>query len=124
MILTQSVAKVEGILREFVEDAIKKEHKGQLTINSIEKMAGVTIAAVIQLILYMAGALLTNIVATTVDEYCSCGKKLVNVKKHSETNILSMFGHIPVVRDIKHCRRCHKGHGVIDKLIEIDESIA
>jgi hypothetical protein len=30
-----------------------------------------------------------------------------------------MFGHIPITRDQLFCRRCHKGFGVIDKMIEI-----
>ncbi|MDK2799318.1 MAG: hypothetical protein PWQ70_937 [Clostridiales bacterium] len=120
-ILTQNLIKVEGILRNFVKDAIEKEQEGQLTINSMEKIVGTTIAAVIQVILGMAGAMLSNIAASTVQEYCSCGKRLIKVKKNSQTNILSMFGHIPVTRDIVHCRRCHKGYGVIDKLIEIDD---
>jgi hypothetical protein len=119
-ILTQNLIKVEGILRNFVEEAVEKEQEEKLTVNSIEKMAGVAIAAVIQIILCMAGALLSNIVITTVDEYCSCGKKLIKIKKNSQTSILSLFGYIPVVRDILHCRRCHKGYGVIDKHIEIN----
>jgi len=120
-ILTQNLVKVEGILRNFVEEEIEKESKGQLTINSMEKMLGVAIGAITQLLLSMAGTLLSNIVLTTVEEYCSCGKKLIKVKKDSQNNILSMFGYIPIVRDILHCRRCHKGYGVIDRLIEINE---
>lgn len=30
-----------------------------------------------------------------------------------------MFGHIPITRDELFCRRCHKGYGVIDKIIGI-----
>lgn len=30
-----------------------------------------------------------------------------------------MFGSIPITRDAVFCRRCHKGYGVIDKVIEI-----
>lgn len=32
-----------------------------------------------------------------------------------------MFGYIPIVRDELFCRYCHKGHGVIDKIIGIYE---
>lgn len=30
-----------------------------------------------------------------------------------------MFGYVPITRDELFCRRCHKGYGVIDKIIEI-----
>lgn len=33
-----------------------------------------------------------------------------------------MFGHVPITRDELFCRRCHKGYGVIDKIIEIHGS--
>lgn len=35
------------------------------------------------------------------------------------TNVLSMFGHIPVRRDGLFCRRCHEGYGKTDKMLEI-----
>ena len=53
------------------------------------------------------------------DRYCECGFKLVTTKKNALTRILSMLGHIPITRDELFCRRCHKGYGVIDKIIEI-----
>jgi hypothetical protein len=43
----------------------------------------------------------------------------VTTKKNVLTRILSMFGHIPITRDELFCRRCHKGYGVIDKIIGI-----
>lgn len=119
-ILTQNLIKVEGILKDFVKEAIEKEEQGELTINSIEDMAGEAIKEVTGLILSMAGGLLSNIEVTEVEEYCSCRKKLITAKKNSKTNILSMYGQIQVTRDIVHCRRCHKGYGVINKKIEID----
>lgn len=53
------------------------------------------------------------------DRNCKCGFKLVTTKKNALTRILSVFGHIPVIRDELFCRRCHKGYGVIDKIIGI-----
>ena len=67
----------------------------------------------------MAGAMLSNIVLENIDEYCSCGKKMVYAKRQALTNILSMFGYIPLTRDELFCRRCHKGRGVIDELLGI-----
>jgi hypothetical protein len=43
----------------------------------------------------------------------------VTTKKNALTRILSMFGYIPVTRDELFCRRCHKGYGVVDKIIGI-----
>ena len=43
----------------------------------------------------------------------------MTTKRNALTRILSMFGNIPITRDELFCRRCHKGYGVIDKIIEI-----
>lgn len=43
----------------------------------------------------------------------------MTTKKNALTRILSMFGHMPISRDELFCRRCHKGYGVIDKIIGI-----
>lgn len=43
----------------------------------------------------------------------------MGTKKGTKTKILSLFGHIPITRDELFCRRCHKGYGVIDKIIGI-----
>jgi len=37
-ILSYNVVKVEGILRNFVEEVVRKEREGRLNINSVEKM--------------------------------------------------------------------------------------
>ena len=118
-ILTQNFGKAECILKEFMKDVLKEEIEGKLTINSIEKLLGIMIGSLVHMGLSMAGALLSNIVVENVDRYCSCGKKLVVTKKRALTKILSMFGYIPVTRDELFCRRCHKGHGVTDKMLEI-----
>jgi len=44
---------------------------------------------------------------------------LVTTKKNALTRILSLFGYVPITRDELFCRRCHKGYGVIDKIIGI-----
>lgn len=118
-ILAQNLEKAECILKEFLKDVLNKETEGKLTINSMEKLLGRMIASLIHMGLSMAGALLSNIVFENADRYCSCGKKLVVTKKGVLTGILSMFGYIPVTRDELFCRRCHKGHGVTDKMLEI-----
>lgn len=41
------------------------------------------------------------------------------MSRDAATNILSMFGQIPVSRDGLFCRRCHKGHGVTDQMLAI-----
>lgn len=43
----------------------------------------------------------------------------MTTKREALTRILSIFGHIPVTRDEIFCRRCHKGYGVIDKILGI-----
>lgn len=118
-ILTQNIEKAECILKEFMKDVLNQEQKGKLTINSIEKSLGIMIAALIKMGLGMAGAILSNIVVENVDRYCNCGKKMVYTKRRALTHILSMFGYIPMTRDELFCRRCHKGHGVTDKMLEI-----
>lgn len=44
---------------------------------------------------------------------------MVTTKKNALTRILSLFGYVAVTRDELFCRRCHKGYGVIDKVIGI-----
>jgi hypothetical protein len=118
-ILSQNVGEMECIIKEFVKEAVELEVKGKLTINSIEKLAGKTIAVMIRLILSMAGSLLSNIAIDKGEVYCECGKKMVSAKRNAFTKILSTFGYIPVARDTVFCRRCRKGHGVLDKELEI-----
>jgi len=118
-ILSQNIEKAECILRAFMKDVLSQEQEGKLTINTIEKSLGIMFAALIKMGLGMAGALMSNIMVEHVDRYCSCGKRMVYTKRNVITNILSVFGYIPLTRDELFCRRCHKGHGVIDKMLEI-----
>ena len=118
-ILTQNIEKAECILKEFMKDVLNQEQEGKININAVEKSLGVMITALIKIALGMAGAMLSNIVLENIDEYCSCGKKTVYTKRQALTNILSMFGYIPLTRDELFCRRCHKGRGVIDELLGI-----
>jgi hypothetical protein len=118
-ILTQNLEKAECILKEFMKNVLNQEQEGKLTINTIEKTLGIMITALIQIGLGMAGAILSNMVVEKIDMYCSCGKKMVYTKRNALTRILSMFGYIPVTRDELFCRRCHKGRGVTDKMLEI-----
>lgn len=118
-ILTQNLEKAECTLKKFMKDVLNQEQEGKLTINTIEKSLGIMIAALIQMGLGMAGDILSNIVVENIDRYCSCGKKMVYTKRGALTHILSMFGYIPVTRDELFCRRCHKGHGVTDKMLEM-----
>lgn len=118
-ILTQNLEKAECILKEFMKDVLRQEQEGKITINTVEKSLGIMIAALIKMALGMAGAFLSNIVVKNVKVHCSCGKKMVYTKRGALTHILSMFGHIPLTRDEVFCRRCHKGYGIIDKMLEI-----
>lgn len=120
-ILSHNIEKAECILKEFMKDVLKQEQEGKLTINTMEKTLGIMIAAFIQMGLGMAGAILSNMVVKKIDMYCSCGKKMVYTKRNSLTRILSMFGYIPITRDELFCRRCHKGRGVHDKMLEMHE---
>ena len=94
-----------------MKDVPDQEQEGKININTVEKSLGVMITALIKMAL---GMILENI-----DEYCSCEKKKVYTKRQALTNILSMFGYIPLTRDELFYRRCHKGHGVIDELLGI-----
>jgi hypothetical protein len=51
---------------------------------------------------------------------CKCGKKLVLTKKNQPISISSIFGKITVVRDELFCRRCHKGHGENDEILNLN----
>lgn len=90
-----------------------------LQLTSIEKLVGKTIESLIQVVLLMAGAILSNVVRGEVNMTCTCGKRIGISKRDVTTKILSMFGYIPVTRDMLFCRRCHKGHGIHDKELEI-----
>lgn len=118
-ILTQNIGEMECIIKEFVKEAVELEQQKKLTVNRIEKIAGTTIIIMIRLILAMAGSLLSNVSIDKKEVRCECGKKMVSAKKNAVTKILSVFGHIPVTRDTFFCRRCRKGHGILDKELEI-----
>lgn len=118
-IVTQNIGEMERIIKEFAKEAVELEQQGKLTINSIENLAGKTIMNSIRLVLSMSGALLSSIVTGKKEVYCSCGKRMVSAKRNTFTQILSVFGHIPIARDTFFCRRCRKGYGVMDKELEI-----
>jgi hypothetical protein len=118
-ILSQNVAEAECILREFALKVEEMEEQGNLTINSMEYMLGIMFSRFKDMGLSMAGEYFSNIELEEKEEYCSCGKKFVKVKENSLTRIQSVFGYIPVERDMVFCRRCHEGYGIIDKKIEI-----
>jgi hypothetical protein len=83
-ILSQSVAKAECILREFVEGLLDT-----LVFSIIEVLQE--------------------------EHFCTCGKKLIKTKTDAQTTILTTHGHIRQSRDLYFCRRCHKGHGVMEQ---------
>lgn len=118
-ILSQSIEKVECILREFSLKVEDMESQGDLTVNSMESLLGIMFTKFKGMGLAMAGEYFSNIELEEIDEYCSCGKKFVKVKESSLTRIQSIYGHIPVKRDTVFCRRCHKGYGIIDEEIGI-----
>ena len=41
-------------------------------------------------------------------------------KRNAPINILSLFGYIPMARDFLFCRGCRKGHGIVDKILGIN----
>lgn len=118
-IVTQNIGEMECIIKEYAKEALELEKQGKLTVNSIEKIAGITISMMIRLILSMTGALLSNIDIGKREVHCECGKKMASSKKNALTRVLSIFGYIPVTRDTFFCRRCRKGYGIIDKELEI-----
>jgi hypothetical protein len=118
-ILSQNIKKAECILKEFSSKVEEMEGRGNLTINSMEDLLGVMYAQLKGMGLAVTGDYFSNMELEEVDEYCSCGKRLVKVKENSLTRIQSIFGYIPIEKDMVFCRRCRKGYGVIDKEIEI-----
>ncbi len=104
---------------EFIDNVSKLDEQGELNINGIESVLGKMISTFTELGLQMSGDILNNVVIDDVDEYCSCGKKLITAKRDAKTRILSIYGHIPIKRDTLFCRRCRKGYGVSDKKFEI-----
>jgi hypothetical protein len=77
-IVTQNVDQMECIIKEFAKKAVELEEQKGLTINSIERITGETIKALIQVILLMAGSLLSNIATDRSERYCECGKKMTD----------------------------------------------
>lgn len=120
-IITQSVEKFEGILRKLVHEAVVSDKKNSLTIHSIEEMQKDAVSEIIQVLTGISGRLLSEVEIDEEVEYCpQCGYKTVEVEKNAYIGVGSLFGYIPVFRDRRVCRRCHKGYGVIDKKIGID----
>lgn len=118
-IVAQNVGELEWILKEFAKEAVTLEDNGELTITTLEKIAGKTIKSIIQIVLIMMGSFLSNIDRGEINRICPCGKKMGISKRNVTTRILSMFGEVLVTRDMLFCRRCHKGAGVLDKELEI-----
>lgn len=118
-IIAQNIEKGEKILVEYMEKLLQLDNAKELTINTAENALKEAVSNFIDLSLKMTGEVLSNIVVENVETHCSCGKKFIISKRDSKTEILSSFGYIPVVRDSLFCRVCHKGHGIIDKQIEI-----
>ena len=52
---------MEWILKEFAKEALTLEDNGELTITTLEKIAGKTIKSIIQIVLIMMGSFLSNI---------------------------------------------------------------
>ena len=73
-ILSHSVKKVEGIIREFLINVEETEAQGNLDINNMETMLGIMIGQFQSIGLAMAGEIFNNLVLEETDEYCSCGK--------------------------------------------------
>lgn len=46
---------------------------------------------------------------------------MISGKRNAPISILSLFGHLPLERDTIFCRRCGKGHGIIDETIGINQ---
>ena len=91
-ILTQNIGQMEWILKEFAKDAVELEESGKLTINTLEKVEGKTIKALIEIVLSMMGAFLSNVVRQEVNWHCSCGKKMVLTKRNvTNRNIINVW---------------------------------
>jgi len=118
-IVTQNISQMECEIKEFVKQAVELEQHKELTVNSIEKLGMKLIKGLTHIVLMMMGSMLSNMVTENSEVYCKCGKKMVTVKRNAHTRILSTLGHVPITRDTVFCRRCHKGHGVLDEEIEV-----
>ncbi|MDQ2084936.1 hypothetical protein RBH29_00600 [Herbivorax sp. ANBcel31] len=118
-IVSKNIGEMEWVLKEFAKEAVKLDDNGELTMTTLEKLARKTMKSLIQIVLLMMGAFLSNVVRSEVNRICSCGKKRGISKRDVTTRILSMFGYVPVTRDMLFCRRCRKGQGVFDKELEI-----
>jgi len=68
-IVTQNVGQMECIIKEFAKEAVELEQQKKLTINSIERIAAKAIRELIQVILSMAGLLLSNIANDKTEMY-------------------------------------------------------
>jgi hypothetical protein len=59
--LYKSIPEVEAILRRMMDEIIKQEKEGAITINTVEKLIGEAIGQFTNITLGMSGQLLSNI---------------------------------------------------------------
>lgn len=59
--LYKSIPEAEAILRRMMDEIIKQEKEGTVTINTVEKLIGEAIGQFTNIVLGMSGQLLSNI---------------------------------------------------------------
>lgn len=60
-ILLKNIPEAEAILRKMMEEMIKQEKEGKITINTVEQLIGEAIGQFTNILLGMSGQLLSNI---------------------------------------------------------------
>jgi uncharacterized membrane protein len=60
-VLLKNIPEAEGILRKMMEEMIKQEKEGKITINTVEQLIGEAIGQFTNILLGMSGQLLSNI---------------------------------------------------------------
>lgn len=60
-VLLKNIPEAEEILRKMMEEMIKQEKEGKITINTVEQLIGEAIGQFTNILLGMSGQLLSNI---------------------------------------------------------------
>lgn len=60
-VLLKNIPEAEAILRKMMEEMIKQEKEGKITINTVEQLIGEAIGQFTNILLGMSGQLLSNI---------------------------------------------------------------
>jgi ribosomal protein L7/L12 len=83
-ILAEVEQKINEIVKGFHDAILKSETEKKLTINSVENIIGTTLEDVKNAVNEASSEYLSNVDTEETEKHCSCGKRMVNVKKKNK----------------------------------------